>query len=145
MKLCITASGKEWDASADTNFGRALYFQIIDTESMAREVLENQAAIGPQGAGVAAAQLVADRGVEAVLTGFVGPNAFNALRACNIKVFEGLSIRDSVREALNKFLKDSYREDSGTSSKEECRPARGKGRGQGLGRGGGRCRPPADK
>ena len=92
-----------------------------------------------QGAGIAAAQLVTDNRVDAVLTGFVGPNAFNALRACNIKVFEGVSIRDSVREALNKFLKDSYREASGTSSKEECRPARGKGRG------GGRCRPPADK
>ena len=104
MKLCITASGKEWDSIVDTTFGRALYFQIIDTESKAREVVENTAATGGQGAGVAAAQQVADKGVEAVLTGYVGPNAFNALRACNIQVFEGASLQDNVRKTLDKFL-----------------------------------------
>lgn len=145
MKLCITASGKEWDAIVDTTFGRALYFQIIDTESKAREVVENTAATGGQGAGVAAAQQVADKGVEAVLTGYVGPKAFNALRACNIKVFEGLSLQDSVRKALDKFLEGSFQAASGTASKEECRPGRGKGRGRGLGRQGGRCRFPSER
>jgi predicted Fe-Mo cluster-binding NifX family protein len=143
MKLCITASGKEWDASVDTTFGRALFFQIIDTESMAKEVVENPAATGGQGAGVDAAQQVADKGVEAVLTGFVGPHAYNALRACNIKIFEGASLRDSVREALDKFLQGSFQEASGGSSREECRPDRSMGRG--LGRGGGRCRRSTDR
>ena len=140
MKLCITASGKEWDARVDTTFGRALYFQIIDTENRAREVIENEAATGGQGTGVAAAQQVADRGVEAILTGVVGPNAFNALRACNIMVFEGVSPRDRVREALEKFLRGEYREAAGSSPREECRPGRGMGRGRGPGRGEGRCR-----
>ena len=140
MKLCITASDKELDAAVDTTFGRALYFQIIDTESMAREIIENQAAADGQGAGVAAAQQVADKGAEAVLTGFVGPNAFNALRACNIKIYEGVSPQDSVQGALRKFLQGEYREAPGSSSGEECRPGRGQGKGRGLGRGGGRCR-----
>jgi len=49
MRLCISASGKDMDARVDTAFGRAPYFQIIDTESMAREMLENPAAAGGQG------------------------------------------------------------------------------------------------
>lgn len=145
MKLCITASGKELDAKVDTTFGRALYFQIIDTESKAREVIENPAVTGGQGAGVAAAQQVADRGVEAVLTGFVGPNAFNALRACDIRVFEGASIADTVQEALKNFLQGKYKEAPGSSPREACRPGRGKGMGRGMGRGGGRCRRQPDR
>ncbi len=144
MRLCISASGKDMDARVDTAFGRTPYFQIIDTESMAREVIENPAAAGGQGAGIAAAQLMADKGVQAILTGVVGPNASDALRACNITVFEGASAADTVQEALARFLRSEFKEVSAASAGQGCRPGMGqgmgRGRGQGMGRGTGRCR-----
>ncbi|MBB5347568.1 NifB/NifX family molybdenum-iron cluster-binding protein [Desulfoprunum benzoelyticum] len=144
MRLCISASGKDMDSRVDTAFGRAPYFQIIDTESMAREVLENPAAAGNQGAGIAAAQVMADKEVQAIVTGIVGPNASKALQACNIKVFEGASAADTVQEALARFQRSEFKEDSAAAAGQECRPGMGqgmgRGRGQGMGRGTGRCR-----
>ena len=144
MRLCISASGKDIDARVDTAFGRAPYFQIIDTESMAREVLENPGAAGGQGAGIAAAQVMADKGVQAIVTGIVGPNASKALQACNIKVFEGASAADTVQEALARLLRSEFKEDSAAAAGQGCRPGMGqgmgRGRGQGMGRGTGRCR-----
>ena len=44
---------------------------------------------------------MADKGVETVLTGSCGPNAFQTLQAAGIKVITGVS--DSVQEAIDKF------------------------------------------
>jgi len=140
MKLCITASGQEFEAKVDTTFGRAGYFQIIDTETMARQVVENSAAASDQGAGIAAAQLVTDNRVDAVLTGFVGPNAFNALQAGKVKIYEGASSAETVQEALAKYQKGEYKEAETSAERTECRPGMGRGRGCGLGRGRGSCR-----
>jgi len=144
MKLCITASNNTLDAKVDNAFGRALYFQIIDTESMAREVIHNSAATGGEGAGITAARQIADKGTHAVLTGVVGVNALNALRNSNIRVYEGASNTDTVQQALDKFLRGEFKETSGTSARGDFRPGirrgagqgAGQGRGRGLGRGG---------
>ena len=50
------------------------------------------------GAGVQAAQLVANRDVEVVLTGNCGPNAFRTLQAAEIAVVTGAT--GSARDAL---------------------------------------------
>jgi predicted Fe-Mo cluster-binding NifX family protein len=52
-----------------------------------------------QGAGIQAAELVARAGVNFLLTGFVGPKAFQALTAAGIRVgqnLEGLTVRQAV-------------------------------------------------
>ena len=46
MKPCISDGEKGLDAMVDPSFGRALYFQFLDTETMTREVIENPAARG---------------------------------------------------------------------------------------------------
>jgi predicted Fe-Mo cluster-binding NifX family protein len=138
MKLCITASNNTMDARVDTAFGRALYFQIIDTESMAKEVIRNSAATGGEGAGITAARQIADKGTHAVLTGVVGINALNALRNSNIRVYEGASNTDTVQQALDKFLRGEFKETSTISARRDFRPGRGRGAGQGQGRGLGR-------
>jgi predicted Fe-Mo cluster-binding NifX family protein len=142
MKLCITSTGKDIEARVDTTFGRAPYFLIIDTETNAKEIVENTAATQGQGAGIAAAQLVSDKGADGVLTGYVGPNAFNALRASDIKLFVGTSSQDTIQDALAKFNKGEYKEAPAPSDVPPCEPGRGRGRGmgRGMGRGRGRCR-----
>ena len=101
MKIAITSQGNGLDASVDPRFGRCAYFIVVDPDTEEIEVVSNPAAEAAGGAGPRAAQTVADKGVEAVITGNVGPNAFQTLKAANIKVYQGAA--GTVRETLVKF------------------------------------------
>ncbi len=123
MKLCITSMGKTLESRVDGRFGRAPYFLIVDTETKGFHAVKNAALTSGRGAGVVAAQILSDMGAEALLTGIVGPNAFQALKAARIKVYEGASETDTAAIALEKFMEGMYREASGPSGEP------GKGRG----------------
>jgi predicted Fe-Mo cluster-binding NifX family protein len=98
MKICVTAMGKDLDAPTDPRFGRCQYFLIVDTESLGFDAIENPGIGARGGAGSQGAQLVLNKGVDVVLTGNVGPNAFHALQAAGIKIAIGVS--GTVRTAL---------------------------------------------
>jgi predicted Fe-Mo cluster-binding NifX family protein len=115
MKLCITSDGKGLDSRVEEMFGRSPYFVIVDTVTMETKSVGNTAMRSGHGAGIRAAQIISDEGAEALLTGIVGPNAFKALRAAHIKVFEGASEFDSVKIALEKFNNGAYKEASAPS------------------------------
>jgi predicted Fe-Mo cluster-binding NifX family protein len=110
MKLCVTSTGRDLDSKIDFHFGRAPYFLIVNTETMDFEVVENIAQITGRGAGVSAAQMILDKGAAAVLTGIIGPNAFDALKFAHVDIYEGLSGSDTVSEAVERFKKGEYRE-----------------------------------
>jgi predicted Fe-Mo cluster-binding NifX family protein len=118
MKLCITSTGKDMDSKGEEHFGRSPYFLIVDTETLDFKTVPNTAQTTGRGAGIGASQIVLDNNAEAVLTGFVGPNAFNALRASHIRIYEGLSSTNTVREAVGKFNKGEYED----SAKNLLRP-----------------------
>jgi len=99
MKVCVTAAGTEWSAATQPNFGRAQYFLFIETESEAINAVTNQP--GAHGAGVQAAQTMSEQGAKAVITGSVGPNAYQGLAAAGIDVFVGAS--GTVREAYDAY------------------------------------------
>ena len=134
MKLCVSATGKEMTAKVDGTFGRAPYLLIVDTDTLEMEALDNTAADVSQGAGIGAAQLIADKGADALLTGHVGPKAYTALESGGIKIYEGASTGDTVQEAVNKFKQGQVKESSDAGGDVICGP------GLGMGRGGGRCR-----
>jgi predicted Fe-Mo cluster-binding NifX family protein len=134
MKLCVSATGKEMTAKIDGTFGRAPYLLIVDTDTLEMEALDNTAANVSQGAGIAAAQLIANKGVDALLTGHVGPKAYTALESAGIAIYEGASIDDTVQEAVNKFKQGHVRKSVDAGGEVVCGP------GMGMGRGGGRCR-----
>jgi predicted Fe-Mo cluster-binding NifX family protein len=140
MKLCITSTGKEMESKIDETFGRAPYFLLIDTDTGAMDVIENPAATQGQGAGIAAAQIAADNGADAVLTGYAGQNAFHAFQASGIKLFVGASAQNTINEAFAKFKQGEYSEASAPQEEPFCGPGRGRGLGRGRGRGRGRCR-----
>jgi len=96
MRVCVTSTGTDLDSPIDPRFGRARYFLLVDPETLAVEALENRP--GAHGAGVQATQLLADRGVSTVITGAVGPNAFDGLSAAGIDVYTTRS--GTAREAL---------------------------------------------
>lgn len=100
MTICVSAKSPEMGSDVDPRFGRAAAFCICDTETGEIEGLENGAG-APSGAGVQTAQWIIDRGVEAVITGSVGPNAFRVLRAAGVAVYVGAS--GTVESAIEDF------------------------------------------
>lgn len=106
MKVAISSSGTDQSAQVDPRFGRCQYFLIIDTESGKTEAVPNAAQSAGGGAGIQAAQTVADQNVETVLTGNVGPNAHRALQAADIMVLTGVS--GTVADALQAFVDGKY-------------------------------------
>ena len=105
MKIAISATGKDLDSSIDPRFGRASYFVIVDTESgNIVNIIDNLAAQdAAQGAGINAATLVAGSGTQAVLTGQVGPKAFEVLQASGIRIISNVS--GKVGEAVEQYRK----------------------------------------
>lgn len=101
MKIAVTSRGTDLDSQVDPRFGRCANFLVVDVESMAFEVVANDNVSAGGGAGIQSAQLVADRGVEAVLTGSCGPNAFRTLQAADIAVVVG--VRGTVGEAVKQY------------------------------------------
>lgn len=103
MKVCFSSNGNSFDSVMDPRFGRTAYFAIADTETMELEIIENAAAASGGGAGITSGQLMVDKDVKAVITGNVGPNAMNVLKAAEIAVYKGSPV--SIKENLEKFKK----------------------------------------
>jgi len=99
MTICITSSGQELDAPVNPSFGRAPYFLFVDPETLAIEAIKNTP--GAHGAGVQAAQTVASKGANVVITGNVGPNAHQGLSAAKIKIYVGA--KGTAKEALEDY------------------------------------------
>ena len=109
MKIAITAQGKELSSEIDLRFGRAKWLILIDTESGDFQAHDNAVNLNAaQGAGIQTGQNIANLGVEAVITGNVGPNAFKTLNAANIKIF--LAKKQTVQEAIDLFKAGELKE-----------------------------------
>lgn len=108
MKIGVSSTGENLDANVDQRFGRCKYFLIVDTESMEFEVLSNENAMASGGAGIQAAQTIAKTGAEIVVTGNVGPNAFQTLSAAGMKIFTGAS--GTIKESIEKYKKGELKE-----------------------------------
>jgi predicted DNA-binding protein (UPF0251 family)/predicted Fe-Mo cluster-binding NifX family protein len=102
-KIAVSSEGPDLDGPVDPRFGRAAGFIIIDPDTMANEYVDNSTSQGmSQGAGIQTAELMTRHGVGVVLTGYVGPKAFQALSAAGIKT--GQNLEDlSVRQAVEKY------------------------------------------
>ncbi len=101
MKVAITAQGTDLNAQVDPRFGRCQTFLIVNTETGAVEAVENPNVSTGSGAGIQAAKVVIEKGASAVLTGNVGPNAFQTLSAAGIAIYAGVS--GAVAQALEQL------------------------------------------
>jgi predicted Fe-Mo cluster-binding NifX family protein len=99
-KIAVTSEGPSLNDRVDPRFGRAAGFVVVDLDTMETTYIDNGASqVMSQGAGIQAAELVAQAGVSCLLTGYVGPKAFQALTAAGIKVgqnLEGLTVGAAV-------------------------------------------------
>ncbi|MBC2736395.1 MAG: dinitrogenase iron-molybdenum cofactor biosynthesis protein [Desulfobacteraceae bacterium] len=102
-KIAVSSEGPDMDARVDPRFGRAAGFIIIDPDTMAFEYVDNGSSqVMAQGAGIQAAEIVAATGARVLLTGFVGPKAFQALNAAGITIGQNVD-NLTVREAVQRF------------------------------------------
>ena len=134
MKVGVTAQGDTLDSPVDGSFGRAAYFLIINTDDDSFDVIDNSANVNAMGgAGVQAAQDVVDKGIEWILTGSMGPRAYEVISSAGVKIGGGAT--GTVRDALARLKEGGFDplDQSGVGPQ-----GIGKGRGMGGGRGGGR-------
>ena len=87
MKIIITATSPEISGEVERRFGRAAYFLIVDLDSMEWQALSNPALNASGGAGIQAAQFIADQECDAVVSGDFGPNAYNALKTAGLPMY----------------------------------------------------------
>lgn len=147
MKIAVSSTGQDLNASVDVRLGRCQYFIIVDPETMEFEAIANPSISAMHGAGIQTAQTIANKGVSVVLTGNCGPNAFQTLSAAGIQVIAGVT--GTVKDAIEKYKKGelqpssqasvgSHFGTSGVSPTPGTTPGMGMSTGMGAGRGMGR-------
>jgi predicted Fe-Mo cluster-binding NifX family protein len=129
MKICVSATSNSLDSSIDPRFGRCPYLVIVDSENMQFEAVPNMASDATGGAGIQAAQTIASKGAKVLITGNVGPNAFQALSAASIKIVTGAS--GTIREVVEKYKRGELGETGAPTVSGHFGMGRGRGRGRG--------------
>jgi predicted Fe-Mo cluster-binding NifX family protein len=109
MKIAVSSIDKNIEGNISDVFARCPYFIIVDIENQEikkTEAIKNESENQMGGAGISAAQLVAEKNVNVVITGNVGPRAFDVLKQFKIKVYSGSgAIKEVLQEFINGKLK----------------------------------------
>ena len=102
-KIAVSCGAPDLNDQVESRFGRAAGFMIVDPDTLEFEYLDNGAsqAMG-RGAGIQAAENVARSGAKVVLTGYVGPKAFQTLQAAGFRIVQNLE-NLTVREAIERY------------------------------------------
>jgi predicted Fe-Mo cluster-binding NifX family protein len=106
MKICISSQGTTLDALVDPRFGRCQYFLFVDIDTLEYEAIKNPNIDSAGGAGIQSGQLMAEKHVKTVITGNVGPNAFQTLKAAGVEVITGAA--GNVKEAVERYKKGLF-------------------------------------
>jgi predicted Fe-Mo cluster-binding NifX family protein len=136
MKIVVTSTGGDLDAPASPMFGRCPFYVFVDSDTGEFEAVENPAMSAPGGAGIQAAQYVVAQGVQAALSGHVGPNAVQVLQAANVPVY--LTSGGTVRQAVEAFKAGRLSTADQATVRAHAGMGGGMGTGGGMGMGGGR-------
>ena len=108
MKIAVSAKGNDLSSQVDPRFGRAAYFIIYNTDDDSFEAVSNEGAAAAQGAGIQAAQAIANKHVDWVISGNMGPKAFIALKAAGVKIasWSDGSVEDAIKLAKKSELQE---------------------------------------
>jgi len=133
MKIAATAAQPDISSDIDPRFGRSPYFIIVDSETMEFEVIDNSSAGAVSGAGVQAAQFIANKGVNLILTGSCGPNAFQTFQAAGVEIITGVS--GPIKQAIQQYKSGNLNQTAQSNVPSHFGMGRGWGMGRGMGRG----------
>jgi len=107
MKIAITSSGPDLQNEVDPRFGRCPYFIIYDIDNDNFEAIENSNVRGMGGVGIQSAQMMSDKGVQIVISGNCGPNAFRTIDAAGIKLITGAE--GTVESVIQEYKKGNLK------------------------------------
>jgi len=102
QRVCVTSTGASAKDAVDPRFGRCAYFMISSGPGTEFKAVENTARGLGNGAGIQAAQTLANMGISVVLTGDLGPNAFRVLNATGVRAFK--TNGGTVEQAASEFF-----------------------------------------
>ncbi|AHF80473.1 NifB/NifX family molybdenum-iron cluster-binding protein [Thermococcus paralvinellae] len=135
MRFIIATRKGGLDDFVTQSFGRASTFTIVDVDENGNiinvQVVQNPAYTAPKGAGIQAAQLCINEGVDIVIAGQFGPNSSQVLQAAGIK-FVSAPPTMTVEQAVQAYLRGELTQPILGAE------GGGRGRGKGMGRGMGR-------
>ena len=86
MKIAITSEGNTLSSLIDSRFGRCAFFAILDTDTQDTEFFPNPAKESSEGAGPAAVQFIASKGVKKVIAGEFGMKIKSLLDTLSIEM-----------------------------------------------------------
>lgn len=101
MKIAIPVDEKNLKAGVCPSFGRAPYFLFYNTDTKESYYFDNSAVASQGGAGIKAAQMIADHGVKALLTPRCGENAEEVLRKAGVLIYK--SVAGTVQQNLDAY------------------------------------------
>jgi len=110
MKIAISCQDYSLESIIDQRFGRCKYFLIADIENnqiIKTEAVLNQGAEQGHGAGIKASEQIGELGVNAVITGDLGPNATNVLKKLGIKSYHASGkAKDAINDLIDNKLEE---------------------------------------
>lgn len=105
MKIVVSSTGDTIESQVDMRFGRCLFFLVITVENNEIknvEAVQNQGNVQGHGAGIVAAQQVANLKPDKIITGNLGPNASRVLEQIGSEIYHGSgTANDAVRLLLD--------------------------------------------
>ena len=102
MKIAIPVDEQNLESSVCPSFGRAPYFLFYNTDTKESYYLDNSAVASQGGAGIRAAQVIADHSVKALLTPRCGENAEEVLRKSEVLIYK--SIPGTAQQNIDAFV-----------------------------------------
>ncbi len=98
MKIAISATGKDMESNMDTIFHRCYFFLIVNTKTNSLRALVNTTRDRPSEIGAAVGQIVANEGIDTVITANIGPRAFEIFEQYGIRIYQAEGkIKNAIR------------------------------------------------
>lgn len=106
MKIAITSMDGTMEGMVDERFGRARKLIVYNVDTSSFEVSDNSKQMNiAQGAGIQAAQNVVNLGVGAVISGHLGPKAFQVLQSAGVVAYSAVNM--TVADAVKHYREGS--------------------------------------
>ncbi|TJX14564.1 dinitrogenase iron-molybdenum cofactor biosynthesis protein [Tissierella creatinini] len=102
MIISIPVDEKSLESEVCISFGRAPYFLFYNLDTKESLFVDNSAANSQGGAGIKAAQIIADNKADVLLTPRCGQNAADVFKAADIKIYKSISA--SVQDNIHDFI-----------------------------------------
>jgi predicted Fe-Mo cluster-binding NifX family protein len=113
VSIAVSVTTPKPEASFESRFGRAAVFVIVDTNTGEQQTIANPAVQSRGGAGIRAAEFPVRQDVEAVISGALGPNAYDVLQASGVRLYQAKS--GTVDDLVARLLKGDLDAPPGTS------------------------------